>query len=1425
VTLTTNALRQYTFGQQNLFWSVRPIFSQAPKTVHTSRTPITSPQPRPMTIIRRVAGQVGKVLISPTDYTADDSGTITYATPLQPNEEFSVFYTGYRTIDAGPRLEASYTATIVPDANNGLLGQVLNANYTIFNPDTFYYRVETMTRFKGQVAEEIQTSAQSTSSSGPMTSNTSSPQLYQQGQPSVWFPPGNYANHDLIAQACLKFFNDAVNDLEDVLHAIDGRVVGDVDGRFLFDGVIGRYDYYTYDPLVGVPVFPAPSNIYNQIDDFIQVLPGPLPKYPDYLAFFQQAYTNGPYSRFFQTKRNVFTKAPAVVSTSPNTGDVVATYNFNPLTSLPQTTFKRAPRAQILFDSPYGTSTFFVDNVTGDGTTRPPWTPNPSPPASIVGMQVVIEDPQGNFYVDENDHATVVSVTAPTLTTPGQITITGIAHTPAGPGGSPPSPVGPYPASVPAGSTIYLSPIDVCVAEEQAAGVDSGGSGTYGLTYQIGRSVTVDTNTGNLQYVKPYWPYDGNALFKLPTIFIPQSAYVVPIQNGDILEADGVGVAVTYTSPYKFPALTGSTLDDDGNQSIPIVGPTFDGETTGGGGGALNTEATNEQSGSDFRTTTTTPPYQGTGSLDVTKTIITLGAGLFPSPIPKQYDLVRIVSGVNGTNDSRWRRITAVQNAIPPASITIDPLDAWPSVDSNFNFVVAVSAANPSGLGTASLAGTTFTDTGTGNPFLDGPLTVLGKTYGVITVTANSYNTTTLDTINAIVPASAGPSPSPPWGSVTSGSPFSIGDIVTGPGVPLGTTITQLGPGASFQLSQATTGGSLTQAVFEVQLTQPPTTAGVSSILGDVPAPTVLASGAAASITGFTNPIETITGLTGISPAFVGKQIIISGAASGGNNGAFTIASVIGTTSVTVINASAVAPDGNNGAISWSIPATPTIQNLIPSSTAGYSIGDTVTDTGGVIQAGSVITQIGPGATLTLSKPATGPSVGDTIHITRVAPSPPWSTTVDSIVPNAYPPTTDPTKPTGGFAPGMTVSGNGIPYAPPLTLTTITTVAASADPYAGWSFTMSNPATASSQTGEPLSGNESIITVYIPPNVQVGWTIVMTSGPNAGLRRQIVAIVNSFTVTLDSAFPFAGGGSYRIDNPLNSYNGTTFQQIVDATNTEVSTILTRTPAPSPHYVPNATSEQNALLSFFTTMFTTIVGPSSNGVVSGTLLTDTTVDFIGPGPTPLVNMSYLIYVHLGVGGAQQDDQGVYAIATVVDAHNLMVTPAFPTAGTITYEVVSQFGMTTKTLQSIFSIFASNSTFIQQTQAFQALLATPFVPPYTDTGNVPVLIGGVVDTSVYANGLNDINDDLGDRYTQVNTRLGYLQPSNSSGAVAIITGALASSDNLYAKRYSWINARINLQSGYLVLENTALATVAANQDAIFNQLIQLLTVQGS
>jgi len=1894
VTLSTNALRQYAFGQHILSYSVRPIFATAPTVVYTVNPPVTTTY-TPI-VIRRVNGEVGEILSTPTDYTIDSTGTVTYTTALNPNEIFAVFYMGSVVQPAGPRVLANYAYSISPDnTTNGLLGQVLTVDYTLFFPDSFYYRVETMTVFKGQVEQALQLAAQAgTPSSGPMTSNSSSPQLYQQGRPGLWFPEGDYANQDIVAQTCLKYFNDAINYLEDFLHAVDGRIVGDIDGRFLFDGVLGRYDYFTYNTdLTPSPPFPPPypvqTLINNQIDDYVQnaVFPYPPPPYPENLAYFQQAYTMGSNSRFFPSQRTIWLQNPAVVSTNPNWGDLLGTFTFQNLSSMPQRIYKRLPRAQTQYDYPYGTSTFIVNNVAGDGTLLPPWLDNstdstipalvPPSPATIKGMLVIIQGPDGNFYVDEQDNATVVGVSD----NPPTIVISVPAHQPAGTGGTPPSltpvsgssasiaastinpgdftiskllgvptlpaysgtitlskaanggnngtfnvtgnvtattvdispylsgtvtpsvgskavntssdltaiivpglsyisfvgdttstkpylvdsatsstltldtsyagtagvtqafvlnltgtftleatvPAGvpistsvsqvgvlqvgstiiftaqagaPSPASytvasvtagsqntitlttdytgsaelsagaympmvihdgnngsiawvlpqtvpagslgvIPAGSTIYTSPYDSCLNEWTTYGVDdTGANGTYSFNYKVGWDVNIWTLQGTVMYQDVWWPFNGNSLIKFPTFIIPESDYIVPICNGDILEIPGTGVGVNYTAPYEFPALTGQALDDDGNITIPYVGPTFDGETTSGGGGPLNFESLTEQPVAagppvtgNFRSYTTTPPFVVEGTLGYDRKTITLLRGsVFPvlntldtlpedfayqgtppvGPAPKQYDLVRIVVGNNAP--SEWHLISGTP---APTTNTVVITDTFAHSESGaVTFAFALSetsdpncSINVENLGTATLSGVTLVDTNA--PFVVGPVTILANTYGVLNVTGNSYGTTLIDNVIPVQPLTAS---NTNWGSLLNGyGVVSVGDVVTGSGISGSTTVVSIGPGSAITVDQTMTGGNQSGVGFGIQTLQPPPATAIlrfTATLNPIPAAIVTngAAGALAAVTSVSGGIATLVlDLSGgVVPQgfYVGNQITLTGANNAGNNGAFMIvgftAGVPASTpnpaypaSLQISNPNAVAndygtgsstPSPGVGAISWTIQPVATITVMEGLNNYGMSIGDTISDSHSpspYIPAGSTISQIGPGTnSLSISTPppyvlTNTSAVTETIKVTKKHTTAtdlptPWCTTVDTINPNPLfpPPMTQANA--QGFTTDSWVSGGGIPYDPPLAVNETFLAEDPVAPYT--SFVLTKPA------GESVV--QGVITVFVPPTVQVGWTVVMTKGANQGLRRQIVAVKSTSELTLDTAFPNNPdlGNKYRIDNPLNTYSG--FRPLIQACEKELATLsagaVPPMPTPLSPYTPNMLDEQTALLDFFTTVFTTVLKSSHGQVAAGqTTLTDMTVDFnaanvdtsfivyveyesppapsatpppypaisaktyatpitatlspvgplsgatnfttsvdlsttihvgdiitfvqdsltlekytvtsvsgpsgsppltlvigtaytgstgwlsstvydfnilattdttgcaaggiiTGPGlplspPTTIVSVQHDTYVAITAPAPfavnnvpysvievtpQFSNMGVYGIGTVTDPNDLTLT--FPgtetgwpvSTSSLKYRIVTQFGTSLTTLQGIFSILEANAAFIIATNTFLALLQDS--------------IAVASDSHATANGINDLQDDLGNRYALVNSttgRLAFLDPTNSSGPVGIIQAALNTTDQLYAYRYAWINARINLQSGYLVQLNQAVTNRIATQASIINSLIQLLTVQGS
>jgi hypothetical protein len=402
VMLSANALRQYVAVSQILLYSVRPVFEPPTTTVQTSEIPVLT---QPFVVYRRVSGTVGRILTAPTDYTIDDSGRVVFAQPLGPLEEFSIFYTG-RVVVAGINLRASYTCQVVPNDLNGLNGQTLLADYYIQSPDTFDYRVETMTNFRGEYAKELQ-SAASSGSSGPQTSNASQPQLFEQGRKSLYFDEKHLANQDIIARSSLLFYNTSVNLLEDYIRAVDGRVVGNNDGPFLFDGTTGA-------------VHP-PGPVTNQIDDVIQISPAPysitFPFAVTSIGTFRKYYLPGTLSRFYPTLKNFF----GVSASTPTSvaGDEILDTRSTHITLVANLHTRSA--WGVLTDSTAfsGGTILKVDFADGAEPGFPDQASKYARPPFAPGMKCAVQKRDGTYINDPSTPVTIMAVA------PNQITLTG----------------------------------------------------------------------------------------------------------------------------------------------------------------------------------------------------------------------------------------------------------------------------------------------------------------------------------------------------------------------------------------------------------------------------------------------------------------------------------------------------------------------------------------------------------------------------------------------------------------------------------------------------------------------------------------------------------------------------------------------------------------------------------------------------------------------------------------------------------------------------------------------------------------------------------------------------------------------------------------------------------------------------------------
>lgn len=639
VTFTASTAKQYSSSAYSLRRSVRPVFEAGATTVHTSESPIVvapAESVRDSVILfRQVEGSPG-VILGSDDFKIDDAGKVDLAEPLVADEEISIFYTRYRVVNPGT-LRASYTATIVPSADNGLLNQKLVASLTSYLPDSFYFRIETMTAYRAEVSEAYKAEAQASApSGGPRTSNAASTKLHEQGSASLFFNEGDLANEDIIARGTLKYYNDAINYLEDLLRNLDGRVIGDHDGKFKFDGSTGST----------VSSFSAAD---NQIDDQVKVSNFPIdttaPLFPlKYKGTYVSAYEAGSESRFYPTFRRKFGYTVAGADTNAKTGDAILDFETKKLTGSSPTLSRRTPRAMVTASAKAGDTKIYVDTTAQVDTA-------PFRPAFANSMKVVIRDSAGTYYVTQGSPLTVSSKTSTSLTFSA-----------------------PLPNDVPIGASVYLADSDT----------------TYRKSYRIGFDVTLDQEKGYALYVKPYPPYDGSVGG------VPAELEVQTPNSNELLEADVYAVN-SITAPFRFPALDGGTLDDDGGQRLPLLNPSPARES--GSPGYLETERSYIKSGGIFDTDTA-PPFVGTGDIGGGGSTITLVSGTFPAPVPQPGDLVRTLSGVNG--ESSFHRVSSVG----ANSVTVDvPFTA----DTGVTFLVTAAANLVSGT-FQTIAGAVVTD-------------------------------------------------------------------------------------------------------------------------------------------------------------------------------------------------------------------------------------------------------------------------------------------------------------------------------------------------------------------------------------------------------------------------------------------------------------------------------------------------------------------------------------------------------------------------------------------------------------------------------------------------------------------------------------------------------------------------------------------
>jgi hypothetical protein len=158
--------------------------------------------------------------------------------------------------------------------------------------------------------------------------------------------------------------------------------------------------------------------------------------------------------------------------------------------------------------------------------------------------------------------------------------------------------------------------------------------------------------------------------------------------------------------------------------------------------------------------------------------------------------------------------------------------------------------------------------------------------------------------------------------------------------------------------------------------------------------------------------------------------------------------------------------------------------------------------------------------------------------------------------------------------------------------------------------------------------------------------------------------------------------------------------------------------------------------------------------------------------------------------------------------LDITGTFPDTGVgIDYKIVETLGAGFLTLDFVYRVLSEVDQTILDVSAFRSLLTT--------------LVSVMGDAGAYA--VRTISADLSSRLTAITTRQGQISNTDPTiGGVTALEAVMTSGDRWYDRRFSWIDARINLEKGILVKKDRAvLNRIKAQQEAL-NQLIKLLTV---
>lgn len=232
--------------------SVRPVYSAGARVLE-GVGPIVAPPDATYELVRYGGStpqgdpRPGVTLVPTVDYTVDEgTGQVTLldpAAPVGPTDRIVFSFTRRAavapfTVDGRsviPTYAAGYVHASPPSEENGYLGAVLTARYTMRSPDTFYVRAVSMSDWMAEVTQRAAREVAATNPHGGANITIQPPQdNWSFGTAPAATARRELGDGDRAARRFIALYDGFVRGFEQVLETIDGRVIGDRDGKFRF---------------------------------------------------------------------------------------------------------------------------------------------------------------------------------------------------------------------------------------------------------------------------------------------------------------------------------------------------------------------------------------------------------------------------------------------------------------------------------------------------------------------------------------------------------------------------------------------------------------------------------------------------------------------------------------------------------------------------------------------------------------------------------------------------------------------------------------------------------------------------------------------------------------------------------------------------------------------------------------------------------------------------------------------------------------------------------------------------------------------------------------------------------------------------------------------------------------------------------------